>query len=183
MKELYYDAIDTPVGEIVLVGDGEKLCSLDFSDYEQRMLTLLQKRYGLITMMHQADFQGFSSRLRAYIAGDPRSLDAIPVDTGGTAFQQQVWSALRSIPLGTTTTYGELAASLGKPKAYRAVGATNALNPIAIVLPCHRVVGADASLTGYAGGLHRKDWLLRHERAMLADTSVSAYKGLGHEAL
>ncbi|HET8842556.1 MAG TPA: methylated-DNA--[protein]-cysteine S-methyltransferase, partial [Ktedonobacteraceae bacterium] len=121
--------------------------------------------------------------LRAYLAGDPRSLDAIPVDTGGTAFQQQVWSALRSIPLGTTTTYGELAASLGKPKAYRAVGATNALNPIAIVLPCHRVVGADASLTGYAGGLHRKDWLLRHERAMLADVSVSAYKGLGHEAL
>jgi methylated-DNA-[protein]-cysteine S-methyltransferase len=107
---------------------------------------------------------GFSSQVRSYFAGDYHCLDTIPVSTGGTPFQQQVWFALRTIPPGKTITYGELAAKLGKPTAYRAVGGTNALNPIAIVLPCHRVVGANASLTGYAGGLERKQWLLEHER-------------------
>lgn len=180
MKELYYDTLTSPIGDIVLVADGEKLCSLDFAEYEQRMMTLLQRRYGSIDLKRVVDPQGFSSRMHAYLAGESPYLDDIPVDTGGTDFQQQVWLALREIPLGTTTTYGKLAANLGRPRAYRAVGATNALNPIAIVLPCHRVVGSDASLTGYAGGLHRKDWLLRHEREMLARR---ASEGNGREAL
>jgi methylated-DNA-[protein]-cysteine S-methyltransferase len=127
------------------------------------MMTLLQCRYGSFRLSQATDPYGFSSRMRAYLAGDYRCLDAIPVSTGGTAFQQEVWSALRAIPAGTTMTYGELAARLGRPGAYRAVGGTNAVNPIAIVLPCHRVVGADAALTGYAGGIGRKQWLLKHE--------------------
>ena len=106
---------------------------------------------------------GFSTRVHDYFAGDYHALDAIAVNTGGTPFQQQVWSTLRSIPVGTTLTYGTLAAQVGRPTAYRAVGATNGLNPVAIVLPCHRVVGANASLTGYAGGIERKEWLLQHE--------------------
>jgi methylated-DNA-[protein]-cysteine S-methyltransferase len=107
---------------------------------------------------------GFSSRLRAYLAGDLTCLDDIPLNTGGTPFQQQVWLALRTIPVGAVTTYGELVIRLGKtPNAARAVGITNSLNPIAIVLPCHRVVGANGDLTGYAGGLERKRWLLQHE--------------------
>lgn len=163
MKELQLDYIDSPIGTIVIVADGGWLCSLDFADCEQRMMTLLQRRYGLVHLTQTTDPCGFSSRIRGYLAGDYRYLDEIPVSTGGTAFQQQVWSALRTIPAGTTMTYGELAAKLGKPAAYRAVGGTNALNPVAIVLPCHRVVGADTSLTGYAGGLERKQWLLRHE--------------------
>jgi methylated-DNA-[protein]-cysteine S-methyltransferase len=163
MKELHFDSLDSPIGAIVLVVDGEHLCSLDYADYEQRMMTLLQRRYGSVHLTQTADPCGFSSRVRAYLAGDYRCLDDIPVKTGGTPFQQQVWSALRTIPAGTTTTYGGLAALLGRPTAYRAVGAANALNPVAIVLPCHRVVGADASLTGYAGGLERKHWLLQHE--------------------
>jgi methylated-DNA-[protein]-cysteine S-methyltransferase len=163
MKELQFDRIDSPIGTILLVVDEKRLCSLDYADYEPRMMTLLQRRYGAVTVEPVSDPCGFSSRIRAYLAGDYACLDAIPVSTGGTAFQQQVWLALRSIPPGKTLTYGELAAQLGRPTAYRAVGGTNALNPVAIVLPCHRVIGASSSLTGYAGGLERKRWLLQHE--------------------
>jgi methylated-DNA-[protein]-cysteine S-methyltransferase len=131
------------------------------------MMTLLQRRYGPVHLAQTANPYGFSCRIRAYFAGDYSCLDDIPVNTGGTSFQQHVWSALRTIPAGTTTTYGELAARLDKPTAYRAVGAANALNPIGIVLPCHRVIGADASLTGYAGGIERKHWLLQHEGCAL----------------
>ncbi len=167
MKELQFDRIDSPVGTILIVVDSGQLCSLDFADYEQRMMTLLERRYGPVHLTPTADPCGFSSRIRDYFAGDYHALDDIPVNTGGTAFQQQAWSTLRSIPVGTTMTYGELAATLGKPTAYRAVGGTNALNPVAIVLPCHRVVGTNASLTGYAGGLERKQWLLKHEGHVL----------------
>jgi methylated-DNA-[protein]-cysteine S-methyltransferase len=163
MKDLQFDRINSPIGTILLVVDDNQLCSLDFADYEARMKTLLQRRYGEVQMEQISDPCGFSSRVREYLAGDYASLDAISVSTGGTAFQQQVWLALRSIPPGETLTYGQLAAKLGKPTAYRAVGGTNALNPVAIVLPCHRVIGASSSLTGYAGGLERKRWLLQHE--------------------
>jgi methylated-DNA-[protein]-cysteine S-methyltransferase len=167
MKALQLDHIDSPIGTIMIVVDGERLCSLDYADYEQRMLTLLQHRYGPIHLVQTKDPYGFSRQIRAYFAGDYRCLDAIPVSTGGTAFQQEIWSALRTIPPGTTMTYGNLAAKLGRPTAYRAVGGTNAINPIAIVLPCHRLVGANASLTGYGGGIERKQWLLRHEGCCL----------------
>ena len=163
MKTLQTDRIDSPIGTIVLVVDDEQLCTLDYEEYEQRMNTLLQRRYGAFTLVPTRNPGGVSAQLSAYFAGDCNCLDNIPVSTGGTAFQQQVWLALRTIPPGTTRSYGELAAQLGRPNAYRAVGGTNALNPIAIVLPCHRVIGANASLTGYAGGLERKQWLLQHE--------------------
>jgi methylated-DNA-[protein]-cysteine S-methyltransferase len=113
--------------------------------------------------------------MRAYLAGDLGCLNCIPVSTGGTAFQQEVWSALRTIPPGTVLSYGEMAARLGKPGSYRAVGMTNALNPIAIVVPCHRLVGANGALTGYAGGLERKRWLLQHEGVdLVKSVSVGA---------
>ena len=167
MTMLIYDTVATPIGTVVLVVDGERLCSLDYADYEQRMMTLLQKRYGAVQLSKMNDPCGFSSRVQRYFAGDFGCLDEIPVSVGGTPFQQQVWERLRAIPVGKTVTYGEMAAQLGKPKAYRAVGASNALNPIALVLPCHRVVGSNAALTGYAGGLERKQWLLRHEGVKL----------------
>jgi methylated-DNA-[protein]-cysteine S-methyltransferase len=163
MKALQYDRIDSPIGTILLVVDDKKLCSLDYVDYEPRMMMLLQRRYGSVALEPVSNPCGFSSRVRDYLAGDYGNLDTIPVSTGGTAFQQEVWLALRSIPPGKTLTYGELAAKLGRPTAYRAVGGTNALNPVAIVLPCHRVIGASSSLTGYAGWLERKRWLLQHE--------------------
>jgi methylated-DNA-[protein]-cysteine S-methyltransferase len=167
MKELFSDYIDSPVGTVVIVVDGEEMCSLDFTATEQRMLALLRRRYGQFRLVPTINPCGFSDLVRGYFLSNYHCLDAIPVNTGGTPFQRQVWSALRTIPPGTTTTYGRLAAQLEKPTAYRAVGAANALNPVALVLPCHRVIGADSSLTGYAGGLACKQWLLQHEGYLL----------------
>jgi methylated-DNA-[protein]-cysteine S-methyltransferase len=163
MTELFIDRIDFELGQILIVSDGEALCAVDFSGYEHRMIKLLALRYKSVQLIDKVNPQDFSWRISAYLAGELNSVDDIPVKTGGTAFQQQVWLALRTILPGTTTTYGELAKLLDRPKAYRAVGLANSLNPIAIVLPCHRVVGANGSLTGYAGGLDRKEWLLKHE--------------------
>jgi len=167
MTELFIDKIDSEIGPILIVSDGEKLCALDFAEYRSRMMALLQKRFKSIQLIEKSNPQGFSDRLQSYLAGNLNSLDEIPVSTGGTPFQQQVWFALRSIPTGTVATYGELAQMVNRPTAYRAVGMTNSLNPVAIVLPCHRVIGANANLTGYAGGLERKRWLLQHEGVLL----------------
>ena len=101
--------------------------------------------------------------LRDYIAGALEALDAVPVETGGTEFQRRVWRELRRVRAGTTLTYGELARRIGRPEAVRAVGLANSANPVSVVVPCHRIVGSDGGLTGYAGGLARKRWLLAHE--------------------
>jgi methylated-DNA-[protein]-cysteine S-methyltransferase len=165
--ELLVDKINSEIGKILIVSDGEKLCALDFADCELRMMNLLQRRYGNFYFQEVKNPQGFSSRIQAYFQGESHSLDDIPVKTGGTTFQQQVWLGLQKIPWGTTISYGELAAKIGKPTAYRAVGMANSLNPVAIALPCHRVIGANAQLTGYAGGLERKRWLLNHEEVKI----------------
>jgi methylated-DNA-[protein]-cysteine S-methyltransferase len=104
--------------------------------------------------------------LEAYFAGDLTAIDTLSVKTAGTSFQQTVWKALRAISPGTTLSYGELARRLGRPNSARAVGLANGSNPVAIVVPCHRLIGADASLTGYGGGIGRKRWLLAHESAL-----------------
>lgn len=172
MTELRTDQIESPLGTIVLVVDADHVCLCGLedvdSDHEARIRTLLAPRYGQVSLKQAADPCGFSSRMRAYLDGDHCSIEAIPVSTGGTAFQQQVWAALRTIPPGSVRTYGELAAQIGNRSACRAVGLTNSLNPVAIIIPCHRVVGANATLTGYAGGLERKGWLLEHEGFDLA---------------
>jgi methylated-DNA-[protein]-cysteine S-methyltransferase len=107
-------------------------------------------------------------RLESYFGGDIHAIDAIPVRTGGTPFQNKVWTALRTIPPGSTLTYGRLAQKIRKPTAIRAVGHANGANPVSVVVPCHRLIGADGTLTGYGGGLHRKQWLLAHEGAPVA---------------
>jgi len=153
----------SPIGEMLLVSDGEALRALDFHDYEARLHTLLRRHYGAYTLTPATDAGAVGRHLAAYFAGDLAALDEVAVRTGGTAFQREVWAALRRIPAGTTTSYGRLAATIGRPSASRAVGMANGSNPVAIVVPCHRVIGADASLTGYGGGLPRKAWLLAHE--------------------
>ncbi|MBM4254973.1 MAG: methylated-DNA--[protein]-cysteine S-methyltransferase [Deltaproteobacteria bacterium] len=170
--KLFLDRFDSPLGQILLLSDGEHLCALDYADYEDRMRTLLKRHYADCQLRELIDPQGFSSLIRAYLAGDIACINSIPVDPGGTPFQQRVWTALRAIPPGMSLTYGELASQLGKPTAYRAVGMTNALNPIAIVIPCHRLVGATGALTGYAGGLERKRWLLQHEGVQVVNFTV-----------
>lgn len=161
--KLLIDRVDSPIGTILLVSDGRAVRAIDFADYETRMLRLLRRHYGDYSLSPAADPGGASSRLRSYLAGDYRALDGIPVRTGGTPFQRDVWASLRTIPVGATTTYGRLAANLGCPKSSRAVGMANGSNPVAIAVPCHRVVGAAGTLTGYGGGLDRKHWLLAHE--------------------
>ena len=163
MIELDFDRVPSVIGDILLVSDGASLVALDYAGYEARMQALLAKRYGRFRLVEKVDPLGAASRVQAYLDGDFGAFDGLPVTTGGTAFQEECWRALRAIPVGTVTTYGRLAARLGRPNASRAVGYANSLNPVAIILACHRVVGQNRDLTGYAGGLERKRWLLAHE--------------------
>ena len=163
---LNLDRMESPLGTVLLVWEGSNLRALDFEDYEARMTKLLRQHYGDY-QLHEA---GAPANLRAalnnYFAGDCAALNRVAVQTNGTEFQREIWAALRHIPVGQTRTYGELAAQIKRPAAVRAVGTANGANPIAIVVPCHRVIGANGTLTGYAGGLARKRWLLEHERAL-----------------
>ena len=163
------ESIPTPIGTMRVVSDREaRLRALDWEDFEPRMRQLLRSHYGdAVELVAAPTPRAVREPLVAYFAGELGALDAIAVATGGTAFQCEVWAALRRIPVGETRGYAELAAALGKPNAVRAVGAANGANPIGIVVPCHRVIGADRSLTGYAGGLARKRWLLEHEGVQL----------------
>jgi methylated-DNA-[protein]-cysteine S-methyltransferase len=163
MIKLLIDRVPSPMGMMLLISDRTSLCALDFADCEARMLGLLRKRYPAFKLVETIDPLGFSTKIRAYLNGDLRSLERIPLNGGGTEFQQQVWQMLQTIPIGQTISYGELATKIGKPTAARAVGMANSLNPVEIVVPCHRVIGAKAQLTGYAGGIDRKQWLLQHE--------------------
>jgi methylated-DNA-[protein]-cysteine S-methyltransferase len=157
------DEIESPIGQIVIAARAGRLCVLEFG--RARVVRELIARYGRTRMIRTTNPFGFSAKIRAYLAGDLRALDRIPVDPGGTPFQRRVWQALRRIRPGRTRSYGALARALGNGAAARAVGAANGRNPISIVVPCHRLIGGDVALTGYGGGLWRKRWLLRHEGA------------------
>jgi methylated-DNA-[protein]-cysteine S-methyltransferase len=158
--------VDGPLGPMTLVGQGGSLAGLYldgqrhpppadcFGDRDDRTLPDLQEQ------------------LRAYLAGELQAFD-VDLAPVGTPFQTQVWAALRRVPYGSTTTYGALAADIGRPSAVRAVGAANGRNPYCLIVPCHRVVGADGSLTGYAGGLERKRFLLDLERAGAPDADAA----------
>jgi methylated-DNA-[protein]-cysteine S-methyltransferase len=164
---LLIDRIETPIGELLLVTDGAgKLRAIDWADYEERMLRLLRLHYGKngFHLEPARNPHGLRDTINCYFAGDIEAIDEIPVQTAGTAFQRSVWSALRKIPSGAPVSYGKLAEQIDRPKAVRAVGLANGSNPIGIVVPCHRVIGANGSLTGYGGGIERKRWLLEHER-------------------
>lgn len=162
MTELFYDEIDSPIGTILTAWRGGALCALDYEDYRGRMLQLLRSRFGAVKFIPRKQRE-FRTNLKEYFAGGTTALENVEVDGGGTPFQRTTWKALRTIPAGRTATYGEIASQIGAPSAARAVGLANSLNPVAIVVPCHRVVGAGGKLTGYAGGLERKRWLLEHE--------------------
>ena len=167
ITELHTDTIDSEIGPIVIVTRPGALCAVDFAECAERMKTLLSRRFEDFALVHEDNPLGVSEKLLAYFAKDYAALDDVVVDTGGTEFQRRVWVELRAISPGSTRTYGEQAARLGGPNASRAVGRANSQNPLSIVIPCHRLVGSDGSLTGYAGGLARKQWLLRHEGAIL----------------
>ena len=163
---LSFAEVATPIGAALLVSDAEGvLRALDFADYAARMQRLLRLHYGSVELQSRPAPPSLRSALTRYFDGELSALEDITWRTAGTVFQRNVWQALTSITPGTTTTYGALARTLGVANAARAVGMANGSNPVGIVVPCHRVIGADGTLTGYGGGLHRKQWLLQHEGA------------------
>ncbi|MBH5385926.1 methylated-DNA--[protein]-cysteine S-methyltransferase [Bradyrhizobium diversitatis] len=158
------DRLMTPIGIALLVTDVDgALRALDWEDYEHRMRELLRLHYGAVDLSNQPAPADMRTALSGYFEGELGQLSAIAWRIAGTPFQQKVWTALAQIPAGTTLSYGALAARIAMPKAIRAVGHANGSNPISVVLPCHRLIGADGSLVKYGGGLERKRWLLRHE--------------------
>ncbi|MDB5457565.1 MAG: Methylated-DNA--protein-cysteine methyltransferase [Caulobacter sp.] len=160
------EQVPTPVGDMILLTDDQdRLRALDWIDYEPRMRRLLRLHYGrdAVALFAGRAASGPRQAVEAYLAGDLRAIDDLAVETGGTPFQRQVWAALRTIPPGRTVSYGGLARQIDRPAAVRAVGLANGANPVGVVVPCHRVIGTDGSLTGYGGGIARKRWLLRHE--------------------
>jgi len=162
--ELTLDRLATPVGEMLVVTDADgAVRALDFAGYEPRMMRLLARHWGPVDLTPGRAPERVRDAIAAYFAGDLTALDGLEVKTNGTAFQREVWAALRRIPAGTTVSYGGLAQAIGRPKAVRAVGLANGGNPVGVIVPCHRVIGADGTLTGYAGGVERKRALLEHE--------------------
>lgn len=160
------ERVPTPIGLMLVLTDAQqRLRAVDWQDFEARMHTLLRRQYGKDAVALRDAVQPSTARrrLEAYFDGDVAAIADLPVALGGTDFQRQVWQALRGIESGSTVSYGALAARISRPTAVRAVGLANGANPVGIVVPCHRVIGANASLTGYGGGLHRKRWLLEHE--------------------
>lgn len=150
-------------GVRVLTDARGAVCAVDFLGYEARLERLFARRFGAHRRVAASRPTAAAVALERYLSGDLEAIDALEVRTGGTEFQARAWLALRTIRAGRTATYAEQARRIGAPRAVRAVGAANGQNPIAIVLPCHRVVGGDGALTGYAGGLPTKQWLLVHE--------------------
>jgi len=174
-EQFVLSRLASPIGELLIAVDAEeRLRALDFADYEARMHQLIRRRYGPAGVRLTEGFAPASIRqpIAAYFDGELAAIDTICVKTAGTPFQLQAWAALRAIPAGTVTSYGAQAARIGRPLAVRAVGLANGANPISIVVPCHRVIGADAALTGYGGGVQRKRWLLVHEGIQLAGSAA-----------
>lgn len=172
-EPLRLDRLPTPIGEALLVTDTEGvLRALDWADHEARLRRLLQRQGEPAPLVAGRAPEAVRRALDGYFAGELHRLAAIAWRTGGTPFQRAVWAALAQIPPGATVSYGALAARLGCPKAVRAVGLANGANPVSLVVPCHRVIGSDGSLTGYGGGLARKRWLLAHEAAVAGPQRV-----------
>jgi methylated-DNA-[protein]-cysteine S-methyltransferase len=160
---LFVERIATPIGALLLTHDGKAVCNLEFEDQTERRAWELARHFPSAEIVRAKERSKFAVALRRYFKGEVQIVDKLPVAKLGTPFQQRVWVALRRIPAGQTRGYGKLAKKLGKPNAARAVGRANGLNPISIVVPCHRLIGGDGALVHYGGGLERKRWLIDHE--------------------
>jgi O-6-methylguanine DNA methyltransferase len=167
MTNTVHTVVDSPCGTLTLVARGNALAGLYMTDQRHRPA---QETFGPRDDSLPV-FAAATAQLAAYFAGELTHFE-LDLATGGTPFQERVWAALRDIPYGETVSYGELAVSIGRPGASRAVGLANGKNPIGIIVPCHRVIGANGSMTGYGGGLDRKRWLLAFEGAVRQPTLV-----------
>lgn len=159
--------VNTPIDSLTLAARNGRVCLLHFGAEDESVRAKLQRWYPGESIERSADPGGAAATLGRYFAGDLGAIDSIGVEMNGTLFQKRVWDALRKIPAGKTASYAEIATVIGSPTAVRAVGAANGANPVAVVVPCHRIIGSNGTLTGYGGGLKRKEWLLRHEGGRL----------------
>jgi methylated-DNA-[protein]-cysteine S-methyltransferase len=164
--EVRLTEFDSPIGPLTVAAASGRVCLVHFGAADADVRRALSRWYPSAAPAADADPGGAVSALRAYFSGDVPAIDRVKVELHGTPFQQSVWQALRRIAHGRTMSYGELARAIGMPAAVRAVGAANGANPVAVIVPCHRVIGSSGTLTGYGGGLERKRWLLEHEGAL-----------------
>ncbi len=169
--------VESPIGQLLLVTDEQKrVRALEFADHETRLRRLLREHYGSVELVTTTAPEEIVTALGNYFSGDLNAFDNVVTETNGTELQRQVWAALRAIPGGLTTSYGEMARGLGyaDPRMAIDIGAANGANPIAIIVPCHRVIAKNGDLKGYAWGVHRKRWLLEHEGVLGAPQSAAA---------
>jgi len=186
MMRLFRSNLPTPLGDMLALSSDEGLCALEFTTVKGRArgeerLSRLDARLARWFPAHDiveretAIIARTRAWLIAYFDGTSAAVEDLPLDMRGAPFEKRVWTALRTIPAGQTTSYGAIAQALGTAGASRAVGAANGANPIAIVVPCHRVIGSNGSLTGYGGGLDRKTWLIDHERRWRIEPQASLF--------
>ena len=169
----------TPLGRVQMALRGGLLCTLTLDEAFPPFGWQLERRFPICAKRTRSDAAARVKRaLDAYFAGDLRGLAALPIDPGGSDFQRAVWNALRAVPAGETVSYGALARAIGRPQAARAVGAACGANPVWLVVPCHRAIGSDGHLVGYAAGLERKGWLLAHERARASAMNSARLRSL-----
>jgi len=169
-ETLTLDRLATPIGTALLVTDEQGfLRAFNWTDYEAAMIAWIGRHYPKALLAEGRAPASVRGPFEAYFAGEARALEAVPWKASGTPFQLKVWDALCTIPAGQTWSYRQLAEQIGRPTAVRAVGLANGANPVAVIVPCHRVIGTNGSLTGYGGGLPRKKWLLALEGAAFKD--------------
>src|ERR1700761_3901543 len=165
-EHLVIDRLDTPIGGALLAVDElGYVRAFDWEDYTPRMTPLLARFSGEVQSTTGPAPAAIRQAVLDYFDGDLEALKSVPWRSGGTEFQMKCWEALCAIPAGSVSSYAQQAVKIGNPSAVRAVGRANGCNPVGVIVPCHRVIGANGSLTGYGGGLTRKSWLLRHEGA------------------
>lgn len=158
------DVVESPIGPLTIAERAARVCLLHFGADGPAIDRTLERWYPG-EPRDRRPVTALREGLARYFAGEHTVIDTVPVELNGTPFQKRVWQALRHIPSGSTLSYGQLARRIGEPAAVRAVGAANGANPVALIVPCHRVIGSDGTLTGYGGGIERKAWLLSHEGA------------------
>jgi methylated-DNA-[protein]-cysteine S-methyltransferase len=162
---LQLETVPSPIGDLLVASVGDAVCAVAFEGGEADTDRYLTRRYGECVQVQGRVPARLRDALARYFEGDLAAFDGIEAVARGTAFQERVWGALRKIPAGRTASYADIAQQIGQPTAVRAVGLANGQNPVPIIVPCHRIIGRDGSLTGFGGGLERKAWLLRHEGA------------------
>jgi methylated-DNA-[protein]-cysteine S-methyltransferase len=167
-QRLFVERLKTPIGALVITHDAKRLANIAFADRQERRARELKRDFPHAELKRVQERSHFSTALERYFDGDLRAIDRLPVISLGTEFQKRCWKALRRVHAGTTRSYGEHARAIGRPNAARAVGHANGFNPVSIVVPCHRLIGATGSLVNYGGGLERKHWLIEHEAKFAA---------------